>query len=787
MDCQSLQSAIGILTPTCIEPEDTASKVVDYSKPCMWICDKVRMVKAYTLLDSRCKNVLALPPEFRQGLIRESGTTALTGKSQKRSWMTSAYRSRKVDICDARQWQDTMDTLEAVKKNHRQYQQQLAEEPVMYPMNPGIDFKYRIIRKDPDISLDYLVSEKRLRHLQLEHREDAIAIPEQPVIEKSARKKPRPHQMIELVCTDPRPEEEFGTLLVKLPDTRSVENDQKVLLLFDRHISLLDEMDDRHISLLDEMDDTEYTQEQTAGKKNKSKKVSKNPVTIASNIQLKPIGSQRSQKVDPIMLRPQEWALYTLRQNHWDLDFCLVRRGEELIPNPLVLESGPLTVSQDDKMRVHDNDGEYYLNQEILTTLYEKRCSEAEACNKPVLPWFHYTSKPPYILPVPTSEARYHFFMERHNSAHTIGVYVNNDTEDGDVHVYLHETEGAEESTSVRIREQVKQMMTRLYPDKKICLFFPEPVLQKDFAGCGVFAFEAMNYFREQHLALDAWMQSIVDGSDGNHYEADDEYSASDMENQPGTDQRDSAMPLNESNDDRVSEYKVPLQQLKPELLKIYDGRITPSHPDQPRLSKAQLDTVIEGDNTTLFDHLWNFEREVLSADGKTTTTVNTGSLVTRYRLLDEFQQIKEEEQAEKKRKEAEAMELTMSQASGSGHSRKRKRKKSHTKSEMYPCPKNIVHSMCPQKINQWLTDNNDKPFSKKEWNRVLQCNACLDSDTPGENLQRTDAGAYEWCIKYLAKIPSKPKRALLHSWFAKGYSDQQPIQVKKKKLSNPL
>lgn len=755
MDCQPLQSATGILTPTTIESEKSTSEIIDYSKPGMWICDRLRMVKAYTLLDSRCKNVLALPPELRQGLIRESGKNALTGKSQKKSWMVSTYRSRKVDISDARQWQDTMDTLEAAKKKRHQYLQQLAEEPIIYPLNPGINLKYRVTRKDPGTTLDHMISEKQLRHIQFEHHEDAIVIPGRPVLDESGAisgtKKPS-HRNIELVCTDPRPEEKFGSLHVKLPDTQSVKNGQKVLLLFDRQVNLFDETDN-----------AESTRDQPASRKNKDKKARKNPVTIARSIQLKPIGCQRSQTADPITLRPQEWALYTLRKNHWDLDFCSVRQGEELIPNPLVLESGPLTVSQDDKMRVHDNDGEYYLNQDILTTLYEKKCSEAKACDKPVLPWFYYTSNTTYSLAVSAKEKRYHFFMEKDNSAHTIGVYVNTDTEAGDVHVYLHETEGADESTAVRIRGKVRQIMTRLYPEKKLCLFFPEPELQRDFAGCGVFAFEAMNYFREQHQAMDAWMQSITDTSEGAHYDADD----------------------------KIGEYRIPLQQLKPQLLKIYDGRLNPSHPDQPRLSQAQLDTVVEGDTTTLLDHLQSLEREVFKADGKTTTTVNTGSLVTRYRLLDEYQCIKEKEQAEKEqaekeRKEAEAMKLAMSQASTSSTGHSRKRKKSHSKAEieMYPCPKKIVYSMKLNEINQWLTKNGDKPFSKKEWSRICQCNACLDSDKPGEELQRVDTGTYDWCMKYLAKAPSKPKPALLHSWFAKGYSDQQPAPVKKKKRS---
>ena len=530
----------------------------------------------------------------------------------------------------------------------------------------------------------------------------------------------------------PIPVKNSATLQFKLPSLKAIDDDKKILVVFDRKLPLLDK------------DGTE--EDKTAAKdKSKGKKSSKHPGIAAQNIQLNVIGHNRLQPAPSMLLRPQECSLYSKgKAGKWHLDYCRVRRGEELVPNPLVLESGPVLVDTNDKMRVVENDGEYYLNQEILTTLYNKKAKDAEQQEEFVLPWFYYSSKPPYTLPDISSD-RYHFFLERHNSAHTIGVYVNTCTRDGEIHVYLHETEGAAESTSIKVREQVQQMMNSLYPDKDIHLFFPQSVLQRDFAGCGVFAFKAMSYFRKHPEEMDTWMQTMLnktieDEPDDKNGEENDESSSY------CSDEGDTPTPM---------EHRIPLGLLPPELLKIYDNKLISTNPDQPKLSNKQLTAPVKSDGTTLHDYLFSFEREVQRVDGKSTTTVNTGSAYMRYNMLEKFQAIKEQEE--------QKLREQMTKAAAPSQQFKRKREET----PLLHCPTYIVNSLDQQEVNQWLEANEDEPFNDDEWRMLLKHNDYLSRNKSMKDLKKKHENTYRW-IRQAKRIPPvTPRGILLSTWLA--------------------
>ena len=218
----------------------------------------------------------------------------------------------------------------------------------------------------------------------------------------------------------------------------------------------------------------------------------------------------------------------------------------------------------------------------MLTHLYAKKVDKhaaelQEAGRGKPLSW-HYLNTLESFTPLKASGDRYHFILERPNSGHTVGVYVNAVADNNEVHIYLHETEGATESSAKLLRDTVSRKMEQLYPDRKIILFYPKPMLQRDFSSCGVFAFKAMSFFRKNPDEMDEWLRSvrpaaIINGNTG--------------------------------------KAAIPMEKLKPKLLKIYHYALQSLRPEDPKLLKEQLDAPVNKNGETLEKYLSKFERQV--------------------------------------------------------------------------------------------------------------------------------------------------------------------------------
>ena len=563
-----------------------------------------------------------MPGDIRARLIRPAALAAFNNKAEKQSWLITAYRAGSTEITDAWRYQDLIDALSGMTQTYHR----LDEDGLM-----------------PDLYVSVYPSARQIRFAYGE-------------LEPEARYPS--HKRPEIFLCDPSPSSRLGSQQVVLPDLPPEADGKFIIVVFDRKIK------DHPQEPVDS--------EPKAGDINKagSKKAPKKTTRKMGDANLQPVSSSRGVTVDPVRLAPWEWAVFRKKGSHWEMEFKSVRLGEELITNPLLRESGPLVVNRQNVLQTHENDGELYLNKIMLTHLYDKKVTKAsenltEDEKTAVLPW-HYLTTLQSFEPLKRSGNRFHFFLERPNSGHTVGVYVNAAAADNDVHIYLHETEGAAESTSKLIRQTLIKKMKQLYPEKHIKLFYPEPVLQRDFASCGVFAFKAMSYFRKHPEVMDQWLES---------------------------------MKANAMNDGDVGEVVIPMSELKPGLLKMYHYALEPHRPQDPRLTPAQRETVVNKKGETLAQYLGKFERQVPRLGRAGTTTINTGSLLLRYKMIDVYQSDIEQQQ----KSEAEADTVA-------GPSRKRKRVETE---EPFQCPYPIVDSLNLPEINRWLSGVGDETIKE--------------------------------------------------------------------------
>lgn len=364
----------------------------------------------------------------------------------------------------------------------------------------------------------------------------------------------------------------------------------------------------------------------------------------------------------------------------------------------------------------------------MLTSLYEAKVNRAiekaeqQDIEYEPLPWCHQRIFDSYQQLAELGD-NYHFMFEQSNLAHTIGVYVKVDRQTNEVNVYLHETEGAEEPASKRIRKQMLDMMENLYPDMQINLFYPKEALQRDYASCGVFTLKAMNYFRKHPQAMDDWMAAM------------------------------------KSQIHDAAGCAIPLSMMKPELLKMFHGRLRPRSPHEPAITPAQLDQPVRKDGTKLYDYLFKYEREVVKTDGKTPTVVNTGPLVKRYEMMEEYQQISDQQE---RAKPGVPCTLTVETILSEPAPTKRKRTRTR-RTRDFTCPQHIVDSIDLHEVNTWLSAQGDEQFSRKEWQSIGRYERYGGATRA---LKAKHEESYLWLKKTLKKSNAiTPRDFLLTQW----------------------
>ena len=678
-------------TPATVPGAAEESMPVDYpDKPGMWLCDHVRRVKAYAILTGKGIETNALPKEVRARLIRAAGMEAFNSKSEKQNWRIAtcqAGRTEVDEVADLRCYQDLMDALMGMTERFHQ------QKETSYM---------------PRLLVSALPEARRIGffHGKIE-------------LEATYPDSTRP----EIFLCDPQPSLKFGSVSVELPDLPATANGKFIIVLFDRPIK-------------NTLDQSRERKQEATGSKTSSKKIQHKATHQIDSVHLQPISRGRGSGVDPVQLTPQEWALFRKNGLNWDMEFKSVRQPVELITNPLLRESGPVVINRQSALVSHDNDGELYLNKTMLTHLYGKKVTEStknltddeKAC---ILPW-HYLTTFESFEPLAELGDRYHFFLERPNSGHTVGVYVNASAADNDVHIYLHETEGTAQQTSRLIRHTLISKMQQLYPGRKIKLFYPEIMLQRDFVSCGVFAFKAMSFFRKHPDEMDQWLES---------------------------------MKSNAVSEGNVGEVTIPLQQLKPGLLKVYHYALESQRPETPRLSEAQRKTIINKRQETLEQYLDKFERQVprLGREGK--TTINTGSFYQRYKMIEAYQSDIERRQEQ----QAEAPEVAET----------REKQKRAKEQELYPCPEHIVNSNERPEINQWLQSQGGEPITQKEWLNLLRYKRQQADYSDRSEFKSQHPHAYQWMEEATKEDPATPRGALMHHWLV--YTPPAKKQAKKR------
>ncbi len=459
---------------------------------------------------------------------------------------------------------------------------------------------------------------------------------------------------MDVFLCDPDPKKTFDTIPIQLPSLRSVPEGKEIMVFYDRDVPTLDD---------EEPEDSDDSPE-PAAKKAKSKS---NPL-MGPNVALNPTAMERgaSRFVNDLMLSPQECAVYIKRAGKWHVRYKMVQRGESINPNPLLRLSGPLTVNTHDELHLVPDDGEFFLNQTIIKTLYgvkveahQQKYSEDSPFQP--MPWDYLLSNRASrklarldqtaqlsavkqaeqaemevdldgdeddsgesTLPIDTDYS-YHFFFERWNSCHSIGVFCH--VTDSEVYLYLHETEGAGNATSKRIRAQVTALLQKQHPDKKLLIFYPHDMLQKDFASCGVFAMKAMNYFRKHPREMVDWLstlhQSDMSDKEEEVKETDEVFEQPD-----------------------VMELPVSFKDMPAGLLKMFNGRLNPVRPTEPVFTREQLDSRVNKKGETLREYLWKYEAPDIEKPVGDTTTVNVGTTAKRLQYFAKYEQFMKDNHA---------------------------------------------------------------------------------------------------------------------------------------------
>lgn len=238
------------------------------------------------------------------------------------------------------------------------------------------------------------------------------------------------------------------------------------------------------------------------------------------------------------------------------------RIGEKsLDTNPLLRDNCPLmTKGRYSKIDDSDTQGEYFLPAVILEDLAARQSKKAgrpapalcmsDSALKNELKKFRQSPETSCSL-ITGSDKANHFVAARLIKS------------EGRILVYIHETLGQDNPVSCNVQQMLLKVVHEQFAGSNIYFLTPEPVLQKDFSSCGISALKALRAF-DKRPELDQWLLDEVSKRPESKSE------------QPA-----------EEGDCAISpESRISLQEIRPELLKIYQGAI-----DQ--LTEQQRQTMV--------------------------------------------------------------------------------------------------------------------------------------------------------------------------------------------------
>ena len=702
------------------------------------VCSQVSMEYGYEVPSCRKYMAITLREDIRKARVTPFIHRVLNDKSEFRSWKVAGYHCVEDEVIDARFWQGILENVDEIIQS-KEY---LRMTPQALYQNSGHSEKLWLL-SDSEAVIDVLV------------------------------------------C-NPFPDKNFETISVFLPPLKDAPEGKQVVVFFNRPLAKVQEKD------LNLVPDQEAK--------------SKAGLPIRSSIALNPTAVERSgisAAASALNLSPQEAAVYVKSNGQWHVKLKMVQRGEELNPNPLLRLSSPLKFNQSSVLQVQSDDGEYFLNQKMITTLYQKKVDDqrrnAQGGNAAEPIQWDYVVSEKALNALSTLDERaksegvslaseatnyaYHFFFERWNSCHTVGLFVQ--VSGNEVNLYLHETEGCENTTAIKIRAQLRELMRDLYPDKKLHLFFPEAMLQKEFAGCGVFAFKAMNYFRKHPEEMKAWL-TVLKETEKVEEAHTEKTQSMDVDDAGEVTSKDEAS----GYDSRITEHVVPFDKMKPELLKMFNGTINPRHEGAPEFTREQLSGIVSKQKSeSLFEYLWKYEADdVPKPDGRK-TVVNVGSLKKRYDYFAKFEACKNSGQDEEGLDHSESSEhepIVMRigrKRRRIAHGRlaypafiksftlepPRKVTKEELAEQFHGAPKDVLGSCSRERVNQWLSEFDSELFTKSEWKYIMKYYAFCSEEADFRTFRKQSPKAGEWLQYALGQPQTHPKYFLVHHWFMDG------------------
>ena len=670
------------------------------------VCKQVGLAEGYEVQTCHKYMAITLREDVRKASLTPYVSKTLKSENEQRNWKIASFRCVEDDLTDMKPWQEMVETVSNMKAT---------EETHRYTSKA---------------------------HYANLHHKSAISLLSDNT------------DITDVFLCNPSPEKTFDTIPIDLPSLKSVPEGKQIMVFYNRAVPSLE--DD---------EDFEYlpgSPEPEAATKTKAKGTCQKGPSVALN----PTAKERdsSNTVNNLSLSPQECAVYIKRNGKWHVRFKMVERGEALNPNPLLRLSGPLVVNKKDELHVVPDDGEYFLNQTIIRTLYEQKVkahqTQSLAANADApMEWDYLLSNSAsgqlqkLDRKAAQSEKRleetamdtdqrslsdgysYQFFFERWNACHVIGSFVH--VTDSDVFVYLHETEGAGNATAKRIRGHITALLQKVHPDKKLTVCYPKDPLQKDFASCGVFAMKVMNYFRKNPDVMTQWLVSMHESEI--QQQEKDAQEAGDMYEQP-----------------KLIEHPVFFEELKPGLLKMFNGKLQPSRKEDPVFTSDQLHTTVSHKkDETLKGYLWKYETSKVKKPNGQQTTVNVGSTAKRLAYLAKYEQFMKDNHAHmrlaRKRvridKEAHWNAYPFEVVDFSLAAPGAKRDKTESSAIYHGAPDWVLKSESFKEVNDWLKEVNSEPFTKMEWKHLLNYYTFSANDGSIPHFSKKHPAAAAWLI----------------------------------------
>ena len=261
----------------------------------------------------------------------------------------------------------------------------------------------------------------------------------------------------------------------------------------------------------------------------------------------------RLQLIDPVtgiasLLAPGEASLFQLQpgkddQCHWkEAVQYKLHDSRKIKSNPLLRECAPIASNREGSFISGQGcQGELFIPVEVVCDLVaDKRASH----EKPVV--CHGRKETEAFLENwrKGSDQAVSFILHNQASEHMLAVRVVRDEKTKHVVCYVNETLCAKSPLAEKLRRKVSRALTNAFPDCNTTLFYNEAIIQRDFSSCGVYTLKGLRFF-DKNPDFDRHLITRAEAL-----------------------RKNSGSLLH-------TEQPVPLREMPPQLLKLYQGKLS--------------------------------------------------------------------------------------------------------------------------------------------------------------------------------------------------------------------